>query len=490
MAGTIPRRLRSRLAAILVLLAAASAGANEQTGIAMHGAPALPPGFDHLPYVDPAAPRGGHIAMCYLGTFDSLNPFNLKAGSTSQGLIGNVYESLMTRSLDEPFTLYGLVARSIETDEARSFATFHLDPAATFSDGTPITAADVLFTFGLLKAKGRPQQRAAFALIKAVTSPDPQTVRFDLTGIDDREMPLTLGLMPVLSEAHTDIAAFDDTTLVPPVASGPYRIAAVVPGQRVTLQKNPVYWARDKPIRRGMFNADTVTIDYYRDANGLFEAFKAGLCDYRLETDPTRWLTGYDIPAVKDGRIVTATVPSLLPKGMEGFAFNTRRPIFADVRVREALADMFDFSWINVTLFGGLFHRTDSFFAGSELASTGRPADAAERALLAPFSGAVRSDVMAGAWHPMTTDGSGRDRKPARAALDLLGTAGYALEGTTLVGPDRQPLAFEIMVTERRQERLALALRGKSRTHRSERSASASSMRCSTNGGAKASIST
>lgn len=423
----------------------------------MHGKPALAPDFDYLPYVDPSARKGGRLAMCYLGTFDGLNPFNLKAGSTAQGLNLNVFETLMTRSLDEPFTLYGLIARSIDTDEARQSVTFHLDPDARFSDGSPVTAADVLFTFELLKTKGRPQQRAAFSLIKAVDSPDPQTVHFNLSGLQDREMPLTLGLMPVLSKAHTDPAAFENTTLDPPLATGPYRVTSVVPGQRLVLQKNPDYWARDKPIRRGMFNPETVTIDYYRDANGLFEAFKSGLCDYRLETDPTRWLTGYDIPAVTQKRIVTSTVHSGLPKGMEGFAFNTRRPPFGDIRVREALADMLDFEWINATLFGGLYKRTASFFADSDLASIGRPASDAERALLAPFPDAVRPAAMAGSFRPMVTDGSGRDRKPAHAALDLLAGAGYRLKDQALHGPDDKPIVFEIMVTDRRQERLALA---------------------------------
>lgn len=452
----IRRWLRAALT-LVALGGGASASAQERGAIAMHGEPALAADFDHLPYVNAQAPRGGHLALCYLGTFDSLNPFNLKAGSTAQGLNLNVFETLMTRSLDEPFTLYGLVARTIETDQARSFATFHLDPAARFSDGTPITAADVLFTFDLLKTKGRPQQRAAFGLVKGVDSPDPLTVRFDLAGLGDREMPMTLGLLPVLSKAHTDVATFDDSTLIPPVASGPYRVAAVVPGQRVTLQRNADYWAKDHPIRRGMFNADSVTLDYFRDANGLFEAFKAGLCDYRLETDPTRWLTGYAIPAVADGRIATTTIRSGLPKGMEGFAFNTRRALFADIRVREALADLFDFEWINATLFAGLYQRTDSFFADSPLASTGRAADAAERALLQPFPAAVRPDILDGTWHLMSSDGSGRDRRPARAALDLLQAAGYGLRDATLVGPDGRPLAFDIMVTDRRQERLALA---------------------------------
>ncbi len=452
------RFVMSGLLGLVTVHLTSAALADPAPSIAMHGAPALSADFDHLPYTDPAAPKGGHLAMCYLGVFDSLNPFNLKAGSTAQGLNTNVYETLMTRSLDEPFTLYGLIAQSIDTDEARDAVTFHLNPKARFSDGTPVTADDVLFTFDLLKTKGRPQQRAAFSLVKAVDSPDPLTVHFDLAGLGDREMPMTLGLMPVLSKQHTDPAAFDDTTLTPPLATGPYRIVAVVPGQRLTLRKNPEYWAGDLPIRRGMFNFETVTIDYYRDANGLFEAFKSGLCDYRLETDPTRWLTGYDVPAVREKRLIVATLHSGLPKGMEGFAFNTRRPMFADVRVRGALSGLFDFEWINATLFGGLFHRTNSFFADSELASTGRPAGVQERSLLAPFPGAVRPDILAGTWEPPVTDASGRDRRPARDALALLASAGYRIENGTLVSTDdHRPVTFEIMVTDRRQERLALS---------------------------------
>ncbi len=454
-AQTIRGSVRTVVLAIPLLLPIAAV-AEPQTGIASHGEPALPPRFDHYPFVDPTAPKGGHLSLCFLGTFDSLNPFNLKAGSTSQGLITNVYESLMARSPDEPFTLYGLIAQSIETDDARSFVTFRLDPAAHFSDGSPIRATDVLFTFDLLKSKGRPQQRAAFGLVKAVETPDPLTIRFDLSGLDDREMPLTLGLMPVLSRAHTDPARFDDTSLTAPVASGPYRVASVDPGQKVTLARDPNYWAKDLPARRGMFNFDTVDLTYYRDANGLFEAFKAGLCDYRIETDPTRWLTGYDIPAVRDGRIIKQAIASGLPKGMEGFAFNTRRPIFADVRVREALGDMFDFEWIDANLYGGLFKRTDSFFAESELSSSGRPADARERALLAPFPNAVRPDILEGRWHPPVSDGSGRDRELAQAALHLLEESGYRLAGNVLVDRLGQPFEFEMMVVDRRQERLAL----------------------------------
>ena len=425
-------------------------------GIASHGEPALDASAESYSFVNAQAPKGGRLSLCLLGTFDSLNPFNLKAGSTAQGMLVNVYETLMTRSPDEPFTLYGLIAKSVETDDARSYATFHLDPAARFSDGSPISAADVLFSFDLLKSKGRPQQRAAFSLVNKVEAPDPLTVRFDLTGLNDREMPLTLGLLPVLSKVQTDAAAFDDATLKPPVASGPYRVAMVEPGQRVTLTRNPDYWARDRSVRRGMFNFDTVVLTYYRDVNGLFEAFKAGLCDFRIETDPTRWLTGYDFAAARDGRIVKQAIPSGLPKGMEGFAFNTRRPIFADPRVREALGELFDFEWVDANLFGGLYRRTDSFFADSELSSAGRPAGDRERALLAPFPGAVRPDIMGGQWHVPVSDGSGRDRTAAQHALALLNEAGYHIVGGALVDRSGAPFDFEIMVVDRRQERLAL----------------------------------
>ena len=454
------RRARARAAAAVaaaLALAATPGPARAAPGIAMHGAPALPEGFTHFPYADPAAPKGGRLRLCLLGTFDSLNPFNLKAGSTAQGLVNLVFEPLMARSLDEPFTLYGLVASGLDTDEARSFATFHIDPAARFSDGTPITADDVRFTFDLLKAKGRPQQRQAFAEVKGVATPDDHTIRFDLAGLGDRELPLFLGLMPVLPRHGTDAAHFDETTLRPPLASGPYRVTRVEAGTRLVLERNPAYWGAGLPTRRGMFNFDRVDIDYYRDANSLFEVFKAGLCDFRIETDPARWLTGYDAPAFRDGRDVKAAVPLRLPKGMEGFAFNTRRALFADVRVREALGAMFDFGWVNRNLYGGLYRRTPSFFAESPLASTGRPAGAAESALLAPYPGAVRADMMDGSWRPAAGDVSGRDRAEARRALALLAAAGDHLDGNVMRLADGAPFRFEIMVVDRRQERLALA---------------------------------
>ena len=425
--------------------------------IAMHGDPALGADFTNLPYVNPEAPKGGRLTLAYAGAFDSLNPNNVKALSTAQGLNGNVYQTLMMRSADEPFTLYGLIAKTVETNAARDRVVFHLDPRARFSDGAPITSEDVAFTFNLLKEKGRPQQRAALNLIKSIETPDALTLRCDLTGAKDRELPMMLALMPVLSHAHTDAAHFDEQTLQIPISSGPYVVAEVKPGERLVLKRDPNYWGRDLPINRGLYNFDEIRIEYYRDATAMFEAFKAGLYDFRAESDPTRWRTGYDFPALRDGRIVKQSVANGLPKGMDGFAFNTRRPIFADVRVREALAMMFDFEWINANLYGGAYRRSKSFFDDSELASAGRPASPLERALLAPFPGAVRADVMDGQWAPPVSDGSGRDRALAHRALDLLGEAGYALKDGALANVRGERIAFEILVKNRQEERLALA---------------------------------
>jgi len=425
--------------------------------IAMHGEPALKPGFLHLPYANPDAPKGGRLDLAFLGAFDSLNPYNVKSLTTAQGLIGNVYQSLMMRSADEPFTLYGLVAKTLETDEERDKIVFHLDPKAHFSDGSPVTSADVLFTFNLLKEKGRPQTRAAYSLVKSADAPDEHTVRFDLSGANDRELPLTLALMPVLSRAHTDAAHFEDQTLQIPVATGPYRVVEVKPGERLVLERDPNYWGRDLPISRGLYNFDSIRIDYFRDATAMFEAFKAGLVDYRVEDDVRRWRSEYDFPAAGDGRVVKAAIRNDLPKGVSGFAFNTRRAKFADPRVREALASMFDFEWINANLYAGAYKRSQGFFDDSELSSIGRPASERERALLKPFPGVVRDDVMEGRWRAPVSDGTGRDRTIARRAIEELESAGFSLKDGRLVDRKGAPFAFEILVKNREEERLALA---------------------------------
>ncbi|MGD0027192.1 MAG: extracellular solute-binding protein [Xanthobacteraceae bacterium] len=426
----------------------------------MHGAPAMPENFAAPRYANPDAPKGGRMVEGVLGTFDSLNPLIVK-GVAVQAIRGYVVESLMARSYDEPFTLYGLLARNVETDDARSYVTFTLDPAAHFSDGAPVTAADVVFSWQLLRDHGRPNHRTYYSKVVGAAVLGERTVRFDLSGSDDRELPLILGLMPVLPKHAINVATFEETTLARPIGSGPYVVADVDAGKSVTFKRDPNYWGRALAINNGLWNFDEVRFDYYRDANAYFEAFKAGLYDVRSENDPSRWQTGYDVPAVRDGRIIKESFADGLPKLSSAYVFNARRPIFADIRVREAISLLFDFQWINRNFFYGLYQRSASFFDDSELSAYRRPADQRERALLSPFPDAVRPDVLDGTWSPPVTDGSGRDRATLRQALDLLRAAGYQLDGTTLRerGSGR-PLSFEIMVTSRDEERLALAFSG------------------------------
>jgi peptide/nickel transport system substrate-binding protein len=435
----------------------APAAAEASYAIAMHGNPALPADFAVMPYANADAPKGGRMVQGVLGTFDSLNPFIVK-GLPAQSLRGYVFESLMARGYDEPFSLYGLLARTIETDDARSYVTFALDPDARFSDGTPVMAADVIFSWQLLRDHGRPNYRAYYAKVARAEALDERTVRFELGGAGDRELPLILGLMPVLAKHAIDAAKFEDTTLAKPIGSGPYTVTEIDAGKSLTLKRDPNYWGRDLPINRGLWNFNELRFDYYRDANAYFEGFKSGLYDVRTEHDATRWRTGYDIPAVRDGRIVKEAFTNGLPKPASNFVFNTRRPIFADLRVRQAITLLFDAEWINHNFFFDLYRRSASYFDDSELSAYHRPADERERALLAPFSDAVRPDVLDGTWSPPASDGSGRDRKNLRDALGLLDAAGYELKGTTLrARASGRPFHFEIMVTSRDDERLALA---------------------------------
>jgi len=439
------------------LAPAPGAAADARHAIAMHGEPALAPGFAAFRYVNPAAPKGGRLVQGVLGTFDSLNPFIVKGIALPQ-LRGLVFESLLVRGYDEPFTLYGLLARSVETDADRTHVTFMLDPKAAFADGRPVTADDVIFSWQLLRDHGRPNFRTYYIKVAAAAAIGERAVRFDLAGADDRELPLILGLMPILPKHAVDPDRFEETTLAPPLGSGPYAVGAVDAGRSLALARNPAYWGRDLAVNRGFFNFDILRFDYYRDANSHFEGFKKGLYDVRAETDPGRWETAYDFPAVRDRRVVKEEFPTGLPKVMTALVFNTRRAVFADVRVREAISLLFDFEWLNRTFFYGRYRRTASFFEDSELGARGRPADAMERALLAPFPGAVRPDVLDGTWSPPVSDGSGRDREALRRALARFHDAGYALNGTVLRHRDTgEPLGFEILVTDKDQERLAIA---------------------------------
>jgi peptide/nickel transport system substrate-binding protein len=443
------------------------AGSNagpENYGLSMHGAPALPAGFTHMPYANPDALKGGRLTWGMLGTFDSLNPFIVKGSVAFQQIRsynfeqGYVVESLMARGDDEPFTLYGLLAKSVETDASRSYVTFHLDPRARFSDGQPVLADDVVFTWALLRDHGRPNHRQYYSKVTKVEVPDPLTVRFDLSGANDRELPLILGLMPVLPRHATNVATFEETSLAPMIGSGPYRVTAVSPGTSLTLTRNPDYWGRDLPINRGLWNFDEIKVDFYRESNSLFEALKRGLHDFRVETEPLRWHDGYDFPAARTGEVRRDTIRPALPEPSEYLVFNTRRPVFSDIRVRQALTLLFDFEWINRNYFFGLYSRSAGYFPGSELSAYTRPADAGERALLGAFASHIPADILDGNYHLPVTDGSGRDRATLRQALSLLSEAGYELNGSAL----RQratgaPLTFEILTSTRDQERIALA---------------------------------
>ncbi len=412
--------------------------------------------FARLPYADPAAPKGGRLVQGVLGTFDSLNPLIVK-GIAPPSMRGYVVESLMARGYDEPFSLYGLIARSVETDADRSYVIFHLDPAARFSDGAPVTAEDVLFSWKLMRDKGRPNYRTYYGKVSKAEIVGEGAIRFDLSGSNDRELPLILALMPVLAEHAVDADRFEETSFQPLLGSGPYIVSAVDPGRSIILKRNPDYWARDLPVNRGLWNFDEIRYDFYREANSYMEAFKRGLYDAREEHDPTRWQTAYSFPAVRDGLVVKEAYRTGLPKPSNYFVFNTRREIFRDRRVREALSYLFDFEWVNRSYFFELYRRTAGYFDGSELSSHGRPADARERELLASFPDAVRSDVLEGTWSPPVSDGSGRDRKMLKHALDLLASAGFEVRGGTLVNRSSgRPFSFEIMVTERDEERLAL----------------------------------
>ncbi|HEV7417366.1 MAG TPA: extracellular solute-binding protein [Tianweitania sediminis] len=429
--------------------------------IAMQGEPALPPDFTHLPYTNPDAPKGGRVVYAWQGSFDSLNPFIVQ-GDAARGLFdvdfGNtVFETLMMRSRDEAFTLYPLLAQSVETDADRSYVTFTLNPDARFSDGKPVTVDDVIFSLELLRDKGRPIYQRWVGVIDRMERVGSHGLRLVFNEKADRESPLLLAQLPILPKHATERDAFDRSTLKPMIGSGPYRIETVRPGEVVILKRNPDYWAKDLPTKRGFDNYDEIRMSYFRDSNAMFEAFKKGLIDVFLEDQTARWANGYNFPAVAAGNVVKDTFRKETPADMLGFVMNTRRPVFQDRNVRAALAGLFDFEWVNRNLFNNAYERTTSYFDGSELASTGRPASDAEKALLAPYPDAVRPSILAGTWKPATSDGSGRDREFLRKGFEALKEAGYSMRDGKMVDANGHQLAFEMLLNGRSTEQIAIA---------------------------------
>ena len=421
----------------------------------MYGEPKHPPGFASFPYVNPDAPKGGRLVLGELGTFDSLNPFIIK-GVSAAGLRDYVYQSLLARSGDEPFALYGLIAESVEVPPDRSFITFHLRKEARFSDGVAITPEDVLFSFEVLRDEGWPYHRAHYAKVAKAEKLDATSVRFTFASSGDREIPLIIGLMPILPRHRLDKETFERTTLEALIGSGPYVVSRVDPGRSLSYRLNPDWWAKDLPVTRGRYNFAEIRIDYFRDAAALFEAFKAGEIDVRAEDDPGRWMDAYDIAATSEGRLIKGEFDTGSPAGMSALTFNTRRPIFADQRVRRAFILLFDAEWINLSLFNGAYRRTQSFFERSYLSASGRPADAREQKLLAPFASLLKPEAVAGTLRMPETAGNGDNRANMQAAYKLLTDAGYATRDGKLV-KDGVPLQFEFLALTRQQERLMLS---------------------------------
>ena len=441
--------------AMVLGVQAHSAAADPRHGIAMYGDPALPPDFVSLPYANPDAPKGGAITFGEAGGFDSLNPYIVK-GSAPAGVGLLTVETLLGRSYDEPFTLYGLLAESVDTDEARSYVEFTIREGARFSDGSPVTPEDVLWSFEKLGTDGQPRYAAAWEKIATSVITGPRSIRFTFNTVD-RELPLLLGLRPILQKAQWEGRDFTATTLDAPIGSGPYTVTAADPGVSVTFTKNPDWWGKDVPFYRGLHNFQTVTYQYFGDGGVVFEAFKSGDTSTYRETSAPKWATNYDFPAVTSGDIVKSEIPHGRPSGIEGLVFNTRRPLFADWRVRDALIHAFNFELINATITGGTQPRITSYYANSELGMTpGAPADGKVAALLAPFA----ADLLPGALDGYTLpagDGSEANRANIRTATDLLEQAGWTVQDGVLTNAAGEPFAFEILLNTGTDELISVA---------------------------------
>jgi microcin C transport system substrate-binding protein len=424
--------------------------------LSMYGDLKYGPSFTHFEYANPDAPKGGEIKLAAIGTFDSFNPYILK-GVPAAG-IGNTFDTLMVQSDDEPFSEYGLVAETVETPPDRSWVIFNLRPEARFHDGSPMTADDVIWTFDTLRAKGHPRFRSYYGKVARAEKLAERRVRFTFSPGDNRELPLILGQLPVLSRAYWSTRAFERTTLEAPLGSGPYRLdpAAFEPGRFVVYRRVKDYWAASLPVRAGRDNFDTIRYDYYRDGSIALEAFKAGQYDFRLENAAKQWATGYASPALAAGLFRKEEIRNELPTGMQGYIFNTRRELFADRRVREALGYAFDFEWTNRTLFYGAYTRTASYFSNSELASRGVPTDR-ELAVLEPYRGRVPDSVFTREYRPPVSDGSGFIRQNLLTAVALLKQAGWVVRDMRLVNATSGALfEFEILLADPAFERITL----------------------------------
>jgi microcin C transport system substrate-binding protein len=444
------------LAALPALLAAGpgpgAAQPRPMHAIAMHGQPKYGPDFRHFGYVNPDAPKGGTIRLGVPGTFDSFNPFIPKGNPGA----GTSFETLLVETADEPFSEYGLIAATIEVPDDRSWVVFTLRPEARWHDGKPITVEDVIWSFNILKSKGHPSFRFYYRSVAGAEKVGPRRVKFAFSEKGNRELPLIVGQMPILPKHYWQTRNFEATTLEPPLGSGPYRVTAFEPGRYVITDRVKDYWGEDLPANRGQDNFDRIRYDYYRDDTVIREALKSGELDFRLENQAKAWALDYDVPAVRAGWLKKEEIRHFSPTGMQAFVYNTRRDIFKDRRVRQALAYAFDFEWTNKNLFFGQYVRTRSYFSNSELAASGLPS-AAERAILERYRGRIPEEVFTQVYEPPYTDGSGWPRENLRKAFALLEAAGWVVRDMRLTNARTgEPFEFEILLVNQAFERIVL----------------------------------
>jgi microcin C transport system substrate-binding protein len=446
------RVLAAVLLALLVPFVAARADDAADYGFSLSGHLAMPPGFTHFPYANPDAPKGGEVTLGALGTFDSFNGFIFRG--VAAGEISRVYDTLLRASADEAGTAYGLVASKVDVAPDRRSVTFTLRPEARFHDGAPMTAEDVAWTFQTLREYGRPQYKQYYADVTGVRVDDPHKVTFLFRTDQNRKLPLILGQLPVLPQHWWQTRDFSHVLTEAPLGSGPYRLESFNMGRRTILARVPDYWAKDLGVSKGLYNFDRIRTEYYRDATVAMQAFKAGRIDFRNENIAKNWATAYDFPAIEKGLVKRELFRHHLPTGMQGFFMNTRRPVFADVNVRHAMAEVFDFEWLNRNLFYGAYERTESYFSNSDLASAGLP-EGAELALLEPYRSELPKAVFDTPFKLPVTDGSGNNREGLRAALVLLKQAGWEVQQRRLVNAKGEQMAFSILVDDPTLERVA-----------------------------------
>ncbi|WP_257284471.1 extracellular solute-binding protein [Endozoicomonas sp. SESOKO1] len=411
--------------------------------------------FRHFDYVNPDAPKGGSVRMAASGTFDSLNPYTNK-GTPVTG-IGLIYDTLMTQSRDEPFSLYPLIAESAEKAPDNSSITFNLNPDARFHDGQRITADDVKYTFELLTRHGHPFYRSYYADVDTVTVISDSRVKFLFKHTNNRELPFILSELPVLPKHYweKDGNDFSSASLNIPLGSGPYQVKRVDSGRSIAYQRDKDYWAKDLPVNRGRYNFDEISYDYYRDEQVALQALKAGEYDLRFENVAKNWATAYDVPAVHNGELILATIPTRNPAPIQGFAFNLRRDFFQDPLVRKAMSYAMDFEWLNRNLFHNSYLRSTSYFGNSGMEATGIP-EGDELKLLEPWRNQLPAELFTRPYSVPVTDGSGNIRPQLQKALTLLKKAGWRLENNTLVDTNGQPLAVELLLAQPSLERVAL----------------------------------